>query len=129
MASQIFDRAHNTKSQPVWQPYRSPPSGYAPHLGAGPPGRPSSNTIRKVLNGRLYGTSVMPSDNSRGGSMARSKAWPPPTPQPGPAPTADGGNLGSAAGPSGAAYGPYTRNRRNNGGNGSRHVVRSQVAG
>lgn len=126
MASQIFDRSGNERAQPVWQPYRSPPSGYAPNQGAGPPGRPSSNQIRKVLNGRVHGTSVMPSDNSRGGSMARSRVWPPPTPQPSAAGNSYD-NVGSSAGPSAPAYRAFPKPTQT--GRSGRRIVRSQVAG
>jgi hypothetical protein len=106
--------------QPVWTPKHQVPSGYAEGLGAGRPGRPSSNQIRTTIRARLYGTSVAPSDNSKGGRKHRAKGFPPgETPQP-PKATRELTNTGSNAGPSAPAYSARPKPRR---------VVRSQVAG
>lgn len=108
--------------QPVYKPKHQVPSGYAENLGGGKPGRPSSNQIRTTIRARLYGTSVAPSDNSKGGSVHRQRGMPPGvTPQPPKASTKlDPNATGSAKGPSGAAYSSRPRKRG---------ITRSQVAG
>ena len=108
--------------QPTYTPKHQVPSGYAPALGGGSPGKPSSNQIRTTIRARLYGTSVAPSDNSKNPKKHRAKGFPPGvTPQP---PTAnkalDRNATGSAAGPSGAAYSSRPKARK---------IVRSRVAG
>jgi hypothetical protein len=121
MPSQM-DYIPSTKHQPVYYPPHNVPSTYAPNQGAGRPGRPSANQIRTTIRARLYGTSVAPSDNSRGGRRHVAKGFPPGvTPQPSAATTAlDKGATGSAKGPSAPAYSSRPRQKR---------VVRSQVAG
>jgi hypothetical protein len=121
MPSQM-DYIPSSKNQKVYYPPHSVPSTYAPNQGAGRPGRPSANQIRTTIRARLYGTSVAPSDNSKGGRKHRQRGMPPGvTPQPPAANKAlDRDSHGSAKGPSGAAYSSRPRQKR---------VVRSQVAG
>jgi hypothetical protein len=108
--------------QPVHKPKHQVPSTYAEGLGAGSPGRPSSNQIRTTIRARLYGTSVAPSHGSSGPKKHRAKGFPPGvTPQPPAANTAlDRDSTGSAAGPSKNAHSSRPTKRK---------IVRSQVAG
>jgi hypothetical protein len=117
MPKEIFYRAGNAKGQPVWQPTANVPSTYAPGLGAGKPGRPSSNQIRTTIRARLYGTSVAPSDNSKNPRPNRQGT---PVRMPSGATSDTLANTGSARGPSGGAYSSRPRGRK---------IVRSQIAG
>jgi hypothetical protein len=110
------------KNQPVYAKRRRPPKGYAPNQGSGRPGRPSSNQIRKVLNGRVHGVSVMRSHGSKGGKDHVARGFPPGgSPQPAKASRKlDKASHGSSAGPSAPAYNAVPRRRR---------IVRSQIAG
>ena len=122
MASQIYDRAGNTKSQPVWKPRVQIPSAFAPNQGAGKRGRPSANTIRKTIRAKLYGTSVAPATdrsrnpkrNTQGFGMQTSTTPPKATRKLSP------DSVGSSAGPSANAYDARPRQRK---------VTRSQIAG
>jgi hypothetical protein len=77
MARQTQHRADHSRNQKVYLPPHGMPSGFAENLGAGKPGRPSSNTIRTTIRARLYGTSVAPSDNSKGPKRHHQKGMPP----------------------------------------------------
>ena len=122
MPKEIAYRGGSSRNQAVWQPTATVPTSYAEGLGAGPPGRPSSNTIRTTIRARLYGTSVAPSHGSTNPRPHRARGFPPGvTPQPPAASTRlDRDSTGSAAGPSHPAYSSRPRQRK---------VVRSQIAG
>jgi hypothetical protein len=117
MPSQM-DYVGNARNQAVYYPPHQVPSGYAPGLGAGPPGRPSANTIRTTIRARLYGTSVGPAtDHSRNPKRNTQGT---PVRMPSGATSDTLANTGSAAGRSHPAYNARPRQRR---------VVRSQIAG
>lgn len=61
-------RPGHAKNQAVHTPQHKTPRGYAPGLGGGRPGGSRSNQIRKLkaIKGRVAGTSVLPSGNSKG---------------------------------------------------------------
>lgn len=102
---------------PVYKPKHNVPSDYAEGLGKGKPGRPSSNTIRTTIRARLYGTSVAPSDNSKG-AKRNTQGTPTKTPS---GKTSDTlANTGSAAGRSKPSYNSRPKGRK---------IVRSQIAG
>lgn len=104
-------------SMPVHKPKHKVPSGYAEGLGGGKPGRPSSNQIRTTIRARLYGTSVAPSDNSKG-PRRNTQGTPVKTPSGRTSDKLD--NTGSSAGKSGPAYNARPKQRK---------ITRSQVAG
>lgn len=133
MPAQTFYRASSTKNQPVYQPARGAGGAFAPGLGAGRPGRARSSQIRKIkaIKGRVHGTSVLRSGNSRGpgpGTSRNDAHVPSGAVARAPRGYQAGTVGGNQRGPSAGGLGAYRQSNKKNTG-AKRGILRGYVAG